>query len=168
MNTKPHGIGVIPSRSLLSPSKWLALYRWGPLTVLLLLCQSIFAVTVSWNNPAGGQWTVATNWNPAKVPTASDDVAITLPGSYVVTLDQNATIASITLGGPTGEQTLDVLGGTLTIGQMSTISSNGQLLLSGGVIAGTGVLRIDGRARQLAGRWRNWPARQHGDRWYSG
>jgi hypothetical protein len=41
--------------------------------------------TITWTNTAGGDWSVAANWSSAGVPGAGDDVAITLPGSYLVT-----------------------------------------------------------------------------------
>src|SRR6185295_15852403 len=49
------------------------------------------AATISWNNPAGGNWNDPNNWRDnsgiARVPTTSDVVAIELPGTYTVTLN---------------------------------------------------------------------------------
>ena len=61
---------------------------------------------VAWNNPAGGNWSTAANWTPARVPGKSDSAFITLPGTYTVTLDVNDTIAFLTVGGSSGTQTL--------------------------------------------------------------
>jgi len=58
------------------------------------------AATISWINPDGGLWSAATNWSTGTVPTATDDVLITMDGTFSVSLDVNATIANLTLEGP--------------------------------------------------------------------
>ena len=40
------------------------------------------------------------------VPAPGDNVFIDFPGSYTVALDQNVTVAALTVGGAGGEQTL--------------------------------------------------------------
>ena len=48
---------------------------------LLALGHLAHCATITWNNPAGGNWSVAANWrskNP--VPTNTDTALITTPG----------------------------------------------------------------------------------------
>ena len=90
--------------------------------------------TDSWKAPVSGLWGVGANWSDGQIPTGTDDVCITLPGSYTVTLapwsfgtaDPNnagANVHSLTIGvtGGTGTQTLDIAG------QGSTSNSNEQV-----------------------------------------
>jgi len=65
---------------------------------------------VSWNNPNGGNWDIPGNWNIGMVPGATDDVFITLNGTYTVTLNGSKSINSLTIGGATGGQTLLIQG----------------------------------------------------------
>src|SRR5688572_12817815 len=57
---------------------------------------------VMWINPAGGNWNVAANWQDGvginRVPTVSDDVTISLSGTYTVTLNVAATVNTLTIG----------------------------------------------------------------------
>jgi hypothetical protein len=41
---------------------------------------------ISWKNPVSGDWNVAANWSTDTVPTLNDDVTISAPGSYTVTI----------------------------------------------------------------------------------
>ncbi|HEV3312714.1 MAG TPA: hypothetical protein VG815_19555, partial [Chloroflexota bacterium] len=71
--------------------------------------------SISWNNASGGNWSAAPNWtdslNAHRIPTSSDDVCITLAGTYTVTEDVGTPpLNSITLGGSTGSQALVVAG----------------------------------------------------------
>jgi hypothetical protein len=52
---------------------------------------------VSWINPEGGFWSVASNWSTGVVPTSTDIVAIDLPGTYNIAVNVNAVAASLTL-----------------------------------------------------------------------
>jgi hypothetical protein len=69
---------------------------------------SVHAATIAWNAPVDGDWTEESNWDPAMVPGPDDDVVIDALGSYVVTLDASAEIASLTLGAGTQSQRLNV------------------------------------------------------------
>src|SRR5262245_32257288 len=42
--------------------------------------------TVTWINPAGGDWNTAVNWSTGAVPGPSDDVIIDLPGQNTFTV----------------------------------------------------------------------------------
>src|SRR5437870_7448421 len=94
------------------------------------------AATISWTNIAGGNWSVADNWDPNQVPGDSDTALITSDGTYTVTLDASATIASLTLGGASGEQTL-TSSGPLTLANASTVNTNGIFGFSGGALNGS-------------------------------
>lgn len=53
--------------------------------------------TISWINPAGGDWAVAANWSSGTIPGAADDAIINLPGDYAVTHSTgNHTVRSLT------------------------------------------------------------------------
>jgi hypothetical protein len=109
----------------------------------------------SWKSPVSGFWGVAANWTNG-IPTSTDNVSITVPGTYTVSLapwsigtaDPNsngASINSLTLGqaSGTGKQTLDIAG------QGSTSNSNEQLsevflnLSAGSTITAHGNLVLD-------------------------
>lgn len=92
------------------------------------------ANTLSWANAAGGDWTMASDWDPATVPTSGDDVFITLPGSYTVTIGSGETgsAASITLND--SDATLETTGPLDLAGTLAVDA--GTLLLDGGTIVG--------------------------------
>jgi hypothetical protein len=102
------------------------------------------AQNVNWVNAAGGNWNVATNWNPQKVPEAGDHVFIDLPGTYTVTLNAAATVASLTVGDTTGVQTLANPSQTLTLNGASLVRASGVYRQTGGTTTGAGDLAVDG------------------------
>ena len=59
----------------------------------------------SWAAAVSGNWGDHANWSPAGVPTAADDVFITVDGTYTVTVNVAAAARSLTLGGAAGTQT---------------------------------------------------------------
>jgi len=109
----------------------------------------------SWKSPVSGLWGVGANWSNGQIPAGTDDVCITVPGTYTVTLapwsigtdDPNhagADANALTLGaaGGTGRQTLVVAGqGSISnsneqvstvfldVGAASTITAHGNLVL---------------------------------------
>jgi len=92
--------------------------------------------SIDWASGVSGLWTDASKWSPARVPTSSDDVCITVSGTYSVTLNGSATVDSLTLGGSSGVQTF-VDQGT---------AANGAALLAataGGSIGANGVFEMD-------------------------
>jgi hypothetical protein len=85
------------------------------------------ACTTTWHGPGGttanptsGDWGDPTNWSEGTQPDASDDACITGAGTYTVTLapyggthygeTSGASVNTLTLGGGSGTQTLDVVG----------------------------------------------------------
>ena len=136
------------------------------------------ACTIYWTNATGGSWDTATNWSTGTIPATTDDVCITLPGTYTVTLgatgglNGGANVHSLTLGAAGGTQTLDIAGQdynyegetynstTLSLAAASTINAGGELILdatgggdpvSGGNQAG-GIAVLDSAALANAGQ----------------
>ncbi len=119
----------------------------GGLVVLLAgmhLSGPLQAVDIVWTNTAGGNWSSTNNWSPNQVPGASDTAWITNNGIYTVALDASAAVASLALGGTSGQQTLANNGYNLTLNQASAINPNGVFSLNG-VLAGTGLLTVQGQ-----------------------
>jgi hypothetical protein len=98
-----------------------------------------------WTNSSGGNWSVGSNWSNG-VPTSTTNVFIDAAGTYTVSLDTAATVASLTVGGgASGTQTLSIPSSTtLSPGGASTIESNGSLVVNGGVLTGAGDLTVNG------------------------
>jgi hypothetical protein len=120
------------------------------LCAALLLPAEILATTASWTNSSGGNWNVAGNWSTGQVPSSSDTVVITLSGTYTVTLNTNATVAALVIGGSTGVQTLLMSSKTLTINGASTIYGNGIIDASSSTINGSGSLTVFGQLKLAA------------------
>ena len=105
----------------------------GQIIALCVLCffpSAASADTIVWTNSAGGNWSVASNWSPNEVPGSSDDAYITTAGVYTVTLDIFASVNSLTLGGTSGQQTLDTAQNVLGLDGSSIVNSNGVLRLT--------------------------------------
>ena len=111
----------------------------------LLLPLTANAAAVRWINAAGGNWSLATNWSPATVPTATDTAVVDLPGTYTVTVNQNFAIAALRVSGAaSGVQTVSATSRTLTFSSGSTIGAQGAVLLSGCTLNGAGALVNEG------------------------
>ncbi len=103
------------------------------------------AAQIQWADAADGAWSAAANWSPPTVPGPGDDILITLAGTYTVFLDVDATVASLTVGGTSGTQTLALASNrVLTLNGPGTIGTHGAVTLASGVITGAGDLTIDG------------------------
>lgn len=126
---------------------------FSALAALLLCGLPIRAATIVWTNTAGGNWNATNNWSPNQVPTAADEAVITNAGSYTVTLNANATVASLQLGAVSGTQTLHCATTTLTVNGPGLIGTNGAFTLAGGTLAGTGTLTVEGRCDWTSGTW---------------
>jgi hypothetical protein len=116
------------------------------------------ACTKTWGS-SSGSWGEANDWTPHGVPTNTDDVCITASGTYTVTLPpEGGQAASLTLGGSSGTQTIDVAGASyiyqgetqhvtsLSVGT-ATIASTGKIILdatSGGTHSGSEELGAGG------------------------
>jgi uncharacterized repeat protein (TIGR01451 family) len=101
--------------------------------------------TAHWINSSGGNWNTASNWSTGTVPTASNDVFIDANGTYTVSLDVNPAFNSLTVGGGTGTQTLDLgVSHDLTFNNAGTITASGVLTFASGRLLGTGPLTVNG------------------------
>lgn len=98
------------------------------------------AAQVVWTNTAGGNWSSTNNWSPHQVPGASDTAWITNNGTYTVTLNGNASIAGLWLGGTSGTQTFSQATYTLTLSGSGGSSANGVYTLASGTLTGNGSL----------------------------
>lgn len=101
------------------------------------------AVTNSWVNASGGSWSDPANWSENRVPVSSDTVAITLAGTYTVSLDQNISATRLILGGASGVQTLTGLNRGVTTVAGVDVLPNGILQMIGGNVIG-GEMRVEG------------------------
>ena len=128
----------------------IGLQRVFTMLAILAGCGPLFADSIFWSNPNGGTWNDPANWLPNKVPTSGDDVQIVLSGTYTVTMTDDVSVQSLTMGGPTGKQTLDAGGRALTLAAASQVGSNGILNHSGNTWSVPGGLTV-------AGEW-DWSA----------
>jgi len=104
------------------------------------------AILVTWNTGTGN-WNVAANWSPAQVPATGDDVVIAANGAnttFAVTVNANASLNTLSVGGGSGTQTLASGGFTLTLAAASAVNANGVLTMTNGTLTGLGALTIDG------------------------
>jgi fibronectin-binding autotransporter adhesin len=93
---------------------------WSRFTVRLAFalaafnaCDSGRAATITWTSTVAGNWSDASNWTPASVPTLADDVVLN-NGSTVptISLASGADMASLTLDGPSASNVLKYGGAT--------------------------------------------------------
>ncbi|MHC5111657.1 MAG: hypothetical protein ACYTHJ_17470, partial [Planctomycetota bacterium] len=133
------------------------------LGLCLVLGRMSSGAIVSWDG--GGEndlWSTAANWENDTVPTSTDEVHITLAGTYTVTLNVDATVASLTLGNATGAQTLEVtttrtltVSGnvtnldTLAISGVLTVLNSGVVDLTQGTQNVLGILRVNGGTTRM-------------------
>jgi hypothetical protein len=154
--TATEGLAIVTrTRSLL-----ISLLTLGCLVASAASAQA--ACTKTWVG-GGGKWGEENSWSPKGVPGASDEVCITEAGTYTVTLEPYAgelghpangdTVKSLTVGGPSGHQTLDIEG------QSSISGSNEQLNVVSLTVAGgmakinpTGTLMLDATASNRHGK----------------
>jgi len=119
----------------MKPALWLA----G-----MLCCATAPAADIVWTNIAGGNWNNGANWSPNQAPGANDTAWITNNGIYSVTLDANAALSGLVLGGTSGTQTLSHASYTLTLNGPGGSSPYGVYALAGGTLTGTGSLALAG------------------------
>lgn len=147
---------------------------------------SAAACTDTWYGPGGsattatsGTWGTPGNWSNGAVPTTSDAVCITVPGTYTVTVGYYQTTGnvispvtvseagSLTLGAASGTQTLDVSGQSgqnssdetvnliaLDVSGTATINPTGTLVLDA-TSAGNGLTPAGGGAMLEGGTFNN-------------
>jgi hypothetical protein len=86
---------------------------------------------ISWKKAASGNWTTASDWNPARVPGAGDDATISVAGAYTVSLTSAITVHSITIGDGGALLSIDAPATTVTAG-----------LTNGGTVDQTGATAV--------------------------
>ncbi|RBP11159.1 hypothetical protein DFR50_11745, partial [Roseiarcus fermentans] len=118
--------------------------------------------TKTWKT-LSGNWSNATNWNPAAIPVAGDAVVINTASPVTVTFDSGApsvSVNSLTVGNDTfdlaGGNTLTITGsasfgglleidaGTLNLGAVSATAAS--FAQTGGALSGAGTLTVSGAA----------------------
>src|SRR3982751_4165001 len=104
MNSRAHFHSLISSRYSGNYAKWRMLVGATVLSVGIAN-----AADLVWIGGTGN-WDAAANWSPAQLPTPADKAFITNNGNYTVTVPNavDPSIASLTLGGATGVQTLSL------------------------------------------------------------
>jgi filamentous hemagglutinin family protein len=96
----------------------------------------------SWKDGVSGDWGSAANWTRGHTPNSLEDALIAPSGSQTITLASGSQAPrSLQL---TGDDVLALSGGTLSLSNASTVGSAASLLISGGMLAGTGNLDIAG------------------------
>ena len=148
--------------------------RWGLLGVLPLLGVLALAAGpaeavcgTTWIGGIDSNFGTAGNWSTGVVPGSGADVCITattatsppaVADTYTVILNGGFSVHSLTLGGPTGTQTLVLRAGNLTFsfGGDSAITPHGVFTLgdNGGgfsVLTGSGTLTNSGHLNTIAG-----------------
>jgi hypothetical protein len=100
--------------------------------------------TLTWNNGAGGDWSLATNWTPNGVPNNNGpnlfNAVISLAGAYTVNLDIDATIENFTH---------NAAGVVYSLNNTSDLIVNQNMTLGAEFygrreLGGTGTLRVNG------------------------
>jgi hypothetical protein len=94
--------------------------RLGPLTLQAMIGSSIVLspgiawAQTEWAAPVPGYWRKASNWSPANIPDQPAEAArISVPGTYWVTLNTHATIASLDVSNP--DVSFDITGQSITL-----------------------------------------------------
>ena len=104
--------------------------------------------TKTWAAPVSGNWEDGANWSPTGVPTSSDDVCISVPGTYAVTGGYYESAGALTLGGRGANVTLSFgQGDGITLMGAGTVESGSSVTEQpgeGAYIDGPGALTNDG------------------------
>src|SRR4051812_43198523 len=111
------------------------------LIAVFLILPSARAAVTTWNNAAGGNWSVGGNWNTASAPTQADDALFVNTGAGSLTTNNTVrTINSLAFS-----QTLNgthnvTLSASLSVNR--TNAANGNVLLVGGANLTTALVPV--------------------------
>jgi hypothetical protein len=107
----------------------------NPVNLTMSTNKTVFArftpVDFVWTNSAGGDWSVATNWNPNLVPLPNDNASITM--NLTVTVTNPTECANLILGNAVSAPSLSVT---------RTLTIHGAAFYAGGQISGGGRLVV--------------------------
>ena len=120
------------------------------LFIVVLGSHLAHSATITWTNTSGGNWSVAANWSPNQVPTNTDNVLITTPGTYTVTLDvvnsgigTNANTLTLGAGGSSGVHSFLMpylsSGSVLIVSSQVLVTNGGVLLVTNGDVLANNV-----------------------------
>lgn len=102
-----------------------------------------------WKDAVNGNWSDAARWT-AGVPGPSLPAVIDVPGTYTVSLTADANIGSLTMGGPSGTQTLDLSTRALRFQSSAVLGSN-TLVRLGSFLGGSGFISLAGQVQWTSG-----------------
>lgn len=86
---------------------------------------------ITWTGAVNNDWDTPGNWDAGAVPGPNSNAVIDLPGAVV--FSSTVDVANLTLGGPSGNQTLNHAGGNLTANSVDVLL-NGILNMDNGSI----------------------------------
>jgi phage baseplate assembly protein gpV len=134
-------------------------HRFGhrlPLSLETLEARTVLS-TVSWINPAGGDWSTPSNWSGDSVPNVTQDAIINIAVSGPITIDSASavhsltdTTASLNITGSLSLTAGSSVSHNVTISGSGMLASAGNLTVggalteSGGVLSGAGTVTVDG------------------------
>lgn len=119
-----------------------ALFQLCPVLFLLLMLTPQFCCgKVEWIAGQDGNWNVASNWLPPRIPSSDDDVVVAIPGNYTVTVSRQTTTNSLDVQDP---------GVTLIITEDLTV--RGTCSISGNVIVSLGATLTFNQAADVGGQ----------------
>lgn len=96
---------------------------------------------VSWADPADGIWGLASNWDPAVIPGASDDVLLGLVGAYTVTVaNASRSAANLTIANP--DATLNI-NAFRVLALFGGLSNEGLIVVNPAQTGASTILRFD-------------------------
>ena len=107
------------------------MYRYGTrfaISVLVAAAGSAAGQSV-WNNPAGGSWSLPSNWSPMDVPNLSTESAVlpNLGGAYAVDFDLTAEILGCTLE---SDATLGIKPNRVMTIRLGGMTNNGTVIIN--------------------------------------
>jgi fibronectin-binding autotransporter adhesin len=109
------------------------------------------ACTDSWKTATSGTWATAADWSTGVVPTSSDNVCITVPGTYSVKISGSASAGTLVLGASSGKESLKILGNASNNGVLTLSTATGSQIKTDGVmklvsknVSGAGYAMITG------------------------
>ena len=101
-----------------------------------------------WKNPVSDSFGTAADWSTNTVPGASDIAVMTVPGTYTVTSDTNATVLGVNTGSGTtlaisGDSTFVATAGTAIGANLGTVAvGDGSTLQISGTFNNTGKINL--------------------------